>query len=53
MDSDGRGKGRSVYICQNPVCLETTFRRNKLSAAFRTPIPKEEQDRLREELTDQ
>ena len=51
IDSTGKKNGRGAYLCHSSQCLEKAFKSKGLDRAFRTSVPKEVYDRLREELT--
>lgn len=51
LDATGRKNGRGAYLCHSSQCLEKAFKSKGLDRAFRTSVPKEVYDRLREELT--
>ena len=51
LDATGRKNGRGAYLCHSSQCLEKAFKTKGLDRAFRTSVPKEVYDRLREELT--
>ena len=50
LDATGRKNGRGAYLCHSSQCLEKAFKSKGLDRAFRTSVPKEVYDRLREEL---
>lgn len=39
VDSDGKGKGRGVYICHNESCLKELSANRKLNRYFRVESP--------------
>lgn len=51
LDATGRKNGRGAYLCHNSQCLEKAFKSKALDRAFKTAVPKEVYERLREELT--
>ena len=51
LDATGRKNGRGAYLCHNSQCLEKAFKSKGLDRAFKTAVPREVYDRLREELT--
>ena len=51
LDDTGKKNGRGAYLCRSSQCLEKAFKSRGLDRAFRTEVPKEVYDRLREELT--
>ncbi len=51
IDPNGKGNGRSAYLCKNPDCLRKALRNHGLDRSFRTHIPKETAESLQRELT--
>ena len=43
-------KGRGAYICPNLECLEKAKKSKGLERSFKTPVPAEVYEKLREEL---
>ena len=50
IDESGRKNGRGAYICSSKECLEKAIQNKGLEKSFKTAIPKEIYDRLKEEL---
>lgn len=50
VDATGRKNGRGAYLCRDANCLAKAFRSHGLERSFRTEIPPDAQNRLREEL---
>ena len=50
VDATGRKNGRGAYLCRKEECLTAAFRNHGLERSFRTAIPPEVTERLREEL---
>ena len=42
--------GRSAYLCYNNSCIESAFRKNKLSKVLKTSVPNELKGQLLDEL---
>ena len=42
--------GRSAYLCYNDSCIESAFRKNKLSKVLKTSVPNELKGQLLDEL---
>lgn len=38
--------GRSAYLCYNNTCIESAFKKNKISKALKTPVPTELKGKL-------
>jgi predicted RNA-binding protein YlxR (DUF448 family) len=53
VDTTGKAKGRGVYLCNDPECIETAKNRKALQRAFKTNFDKEITDRIFEELENQ
>ena len=41
VDYTGRAKGRGVYLCSNPECLEKAKKKRALQRSFQTDLKKE------------
>ncbi|MCJ7855815.1 YlxR family protein [Lachnospiraceae bacterium NSJ-143] len=52
IDFTGKKPGRGAYICPDLECLEKARKSKGLERSFKTSVPKEVYDKLREELTD-
>lgn len=50
IDSTGKKNGRGAYICHSHECLEKAIKSKGLDRSFKTSIPKEVYDKLREEM---
>lgn len=42
--------GRSVYLCYNESCIETAFKKNKISKFIKAAVPSELKGQLLNEL---
>ena len=42
--------GRSVYLCYNKSCIESAFKKNKISKFLKTTVPSELKGQLLDEL---
>lgn len=42
--------GRSAYLCYNEACIESAFKKNKLTKHLKSPIPNELKGQLLDEL---
>ena len=42
--------GRSVYLCYNKSCIETAFKKNKISRILKAPIPEDLKGKLLNEF---
>ncbi len=50
VDFTGKKPGRGAYICPNLECLEKAKKTKGLERSFKTPVPAEVYEKLREEL---
>ncbi|MEA4922557.1 MAG: YlxR family protein [Eubacteriaceae bacterium] len=50
LDLTGKAKGRGVYLCPDPKCLEKAKKKNALSRGLRADISKEQTEKLFEEI---
>ena len=50
VDFIGKKPGRGAYICPNLECLEKAKKSKGLERSFKTPVPAEVYEKLREEL---
>ena len=50
VDFTGKKPGRGAYICPNLECLEKAKKSKGLERSFKTPVPAEVYEKLREEL---
>ncbi len=50
IDHEMNGAGRSAYICNKKECLEAAVKKKGLERSFRSAVPKEVYDSLREEF---
>ena len=50
LDSTGKKPGRGAYICKNVECLEKAQKSKGLERSFKTAVPKEVYEKLRNEL---
>lgn len=51
LDFTGKKPGRGAYICPNLECLEKAQKSKGLERSFKSPVPKEVYEKLREELS--
>ena len=51
VDFTGKKPGRGAYICPNIECLEKAKKSKGLERSFKTAVPKDVYEQLREELT--
>jgi len=51
LDFTGKKSGRGAYICPNIECLEKAQKSKGLERSFKTAVPKEVYEKLREELS--
>ena len=51
VDFTGKKPGRGAYICPNIECLEKAQKTKGLERSFKTAVPKDVYEQLREELT--
>ncbi len=51
LDRSGKAAGRGVYLCCREDCFRQARKKNALSRSLGVTIPKEELDRLFEELS--
>ena len=49
LDPTGRANGRGAYLCRSSDCLEAALKKHGLERSFRTEIPPETAEALREE----
>lgn len=50
IDLTGKLSGRGAYICKNIDCLEKAFKSKGLERSFKSAIPKDIYEKLRNEL---
>ena len=50
LDTTGKKPGRGAYICKNVECLEKAQKCKGLERSFKSPVPKDVYEKLREEL---
>lgn len=50
IDLTGKVSGRGAYICKDLICFEKAFKSKGLERSFKSSIPKEIYQRLRNEL---
>ena len=50
VDLQGRKNGRGAYLCKNLSCLEKAEKKKAFFRSFKEAIPKEDLDRLGEEI---
>lgn len=51
IDETGKKNGRGAYICLSSECLEKAIKNKGLNKSFKTAIPKDIYEKLKEELT--
>lgn len=50
LDPTGKAKGRGVYLCRDTKCMELARKKRSMQRSFGRDIPKEELDRIYQEL---
>lgn len=50
IDATGKMNGRGAYICKSSSCLEASIKNRGLERSFKTSIPKEISENLKEAL---
>lgn len=50
IDLTGKAKGRGVYLCKDPDCVEKAKKRRALQRSFATGFDQEKLDKLFEQL---
>lgn len=50
IDVTGKKNGRGAYICSSSECLEKAIKNKGLERSFKTAIPKDIYEKLKEEL---
>lgn len=50
LDFTGKKAGRGAYICPSIECLEKAQKSKGLERSFKSPVPKDVYEKLREEL---
>ena len=50
LDSTGKQNGRGAYICRSAQCMAKAIKSKGLERAFRSPVPAETYQTLREEM---
>lgn len=50
IDLTGKMSGRGAYICKNTECFEKAFKSKGLERSFKSAIPKDIYEKLRNEL---
>lgn len=53
LDLTGRAKGRGVYLCKNPQCLEKALKRKAIQRSFQANISAEEIEKVVAEIEKQ
>ena len=51
IDLTGKMSGRGAYICKNVECFEKAFKSKGLERSFKSAIPKDIYEKLRNELS--
>ncbi len=51
LDVSGKQNGRGAYLCKNPACLETAYKRKNLERSFGCKVEEEVYESLRKELS--
>ena len=46
VNPDSKKFGRSVYVCYNNVCIENSFKKNRISKILKTSIPEDLKGKL-------
>lgn len=52
IDTTGKKSGRGAYICPNVECLEKARKSKGLERSFKSAVPPEVYEKLREELSE-
>ena len=52
VDKKGKVNGRGSYICNNDVCIQKLFKQKSLNKAFKTNIPQEVYEQLKEQFVE-
>jgi len=50
LDTTGKKPGRGAYICKDVACLDKAKKSKGLERSFKSPVPSEVYEKLREEL---
>ena len=50
VDRTGKAKGRGVYLCQDPACMETARKIKAFQRNFKTNFPEETLEQIFKEL---
>lgn len=50
VDVTGRAKGRGVYICRDPECLDKAIKNKAINRGFKTGFDKEDLERVYDDL---
>ena len=51
VDPTGKAKGRGVYLCPNPNCMEKAKKKRALQRSFETELTQEDWEQIFEELS--
>ncbi|MFO7887469.1 MAG: YlxR family protein [Eubacteriales bacterium] len=52
LDKTGKANGRGAYICNNSECLEKAYKNKKIEKTFRSQIPENIYEIIKEELNE-
>ncbi len=52
LDTTGKKSGRGAYICSDIECLKKAYKNKGLERSFKSPVPSEVYEKLREQLED-
>lgn len=49
-DTTGKQEGRGAYVCKSPECVELLCKRRNLDKVFKTKLPNELYDMIKEKI---
>lgn len=52
VDPSGKAKGRGVYLCKDPKCMQLARKKKAFQRNFNIEISKEEEERIFQELSE-
>jgi len=52
LDKTGKANGRGAYICNNSECFEKAYKNKKIEKTFRSQIPENIYEIIKEELNE-
>lgn len=50
LDLTGKQEGRGAYVCKSPECVELLCKRRNLDKVFKTKLPNELYDMIKEKI---